>query len=249
MTGRGELIPPRAPARGRVLLWLERALFALAVACLGSYTYVNLHARAAQQEAARQFEASLAQRGVTALPGDAGDRAAASPPGAPPASAPLQLGDVVGRLEVPRLGISVMVLEGDDDGILGQAAGHIPSTALPARSDQNARNDQKARKLLKAAASTNVGIAGHRDTFFRPLKDVRKGDEIRLTTDSGSYLYTVESFQVVSPDRIDVLAPADRPLLTLVTCYPFYYVGHAPSRFIVRAALAGSAGGGAAKAR
>jgi len=241
MTDGGELIPTGA-AHGRVLPWLERALFALALACLGSYAYVNLHARAVQQEAARRFEASLAQRGVTALPGDAGDRTGSAPPGAPP-PAPLQLGDVVGRLEVPRLGISVMVLEGDDDGILAQAAGHIPSTALPARSDQS------ARKLLKAAASTNVGIAGHRDTFFRPLKDVRKGDEIHLTTDSGSYLYTVESFQVVSPDRIDVLAPADRPLLTLVTCYPFYYVGHAPSRFIVRAALAGSAGGGGAKAR
>ncbi len=206
--------------------WLERALFLVAFVCLGSYGYVALHARAVQRDASRRFDASLAARHAE-LPGDAGspgDAEAAEASAIPAPSsgteapaAPLRPGDIVGRLEVPRVGVSVMVLEGDDDDTLSQAAGHIPATGLPSQ------------------PAANVGIAGHRDTFFRPLKDLREGDAIRLTTDTGSYCYSVDSLRIVSPDDVAVLAPVDHPALTLVTCYPFYFVGHAPKRFIVQA--------------
>jgi sortase A len=226
---------PPPSARSAASRWLERALFAIALVCLGTYGYVSLHARVVQHEAARRFDASLAARHA-ALPGDAGDpRAAAGGPGgpggpgggggeapvteaaAPAPAAPLHTGDVIGRLEVPRVGVSVMVLEGDDDDTLSQAAGHIPDTDLPGQPE------------------SNVGIAGHRDTFFRPLMNLRKGDEIRLTTDRGAYRYTVDSIRIVSPDDVAVLDPVDHPVLTLVTCYPFYFVGHAPNRFVVQA--------------
>jgi sortase A len=222
--------PPSVRATWR---WLERALFLVAFLCLGSYVYVALHARVVQHQAARRLEASLARH--AAPPGDAGTARApetgaptgadippAPAPDAGPPPAPLRLGDVVGRLEVPRVGVSVMVLEGDDDGTLSQAAGHIPDTDLPGQPDGN------------------IGIAGHRDTFFRPLMNIRKGDEIHLTTERGAYRYTVDSIRIVTPEEVGVLDPVDHPVLTLVTCYPFYYVGHAPKRFIVQARAMGA---------
>jgi sortase A len=222
---------PEAPppdSRAAAWRWLERTLFLVAFLCLGSYAYVAVHARIVQHEASEQLDASLAQaEQQKVLPGDPGSPDGSGQPttqpeaGAPPPA--LRTGDVVGRLEVPRVGVSVMVLEGDDDGTLSQAAGHIPDTDLP------------------GAPDGNVGIAGHRDTFFRPLKDVRKGDEIVLTTEHGAYRYTVESTRIVKPEDVDVLNPLDHPVLTLVTCYPFYYVGHAPNRFIVQAREIGAA--------
>jgi sortase A len=96
--------------------------------------------------------------------------------------------------------------------------GHIPGTALPGEDG-------------------NIVLAAHRDTFFRPLRNIQKGDEIALTTLSGAYRYRVESIQIVGPDDVGVLSPTKQPTLTLVTCYPFYFVGSAPKRFIVRAGL------------
>jgi sortase A len=124
------------------------------------------------------------------------------------------------RLRVPRLGISVMVAPDVDARSLRRAVGHIPGTARPGEAG-------------------NVGIAGHRDTFFRPLKRVEVGDDVLLTTPDGEHRYVVEWTQIVDPDSVDVLAPTDEAVLTLVTCYPFYYVGHAPERFIVRARRVG----------
>ena len=80
-----------------------------------------------------------------------------------------------------------------------------------------------------------MGLAGHRDTFFRPLKDLRIKDEIQVSTLKGNFKYEVESLRVVEPDNVGVLAPSGENVLTLVTCYPFYYVGPAPKRFVVRA--------------
>lgn len=125
---------------------------------------------------------------------------------------------VIGRLEIPRLGISTVVLEGDDAGALRLGAGHVPGTALP-------------------WWIGNVAIAAHRDTFFRPLRHVRTNDLIRLRTMEGVYDYAVESTEIVHPDEVRVLKASARPELTLVTCYPFYYVGDAPLRFIVHARL------------
>ncbi len=123
---------------------------------------------------------------------------------------------MVGKLEIPRLGLSVMVVEGVGSDDLKRAAGHIPGTAFPGQSG-------------------NVAIAGHRDTFFRPLRLIRANDTITLRTLHGAYRYRVVSTKIVSPDDVEVLNPVGRDTLTLVTCYPFYYIGSAPQRFIVRA--------------
>jgi sortase A len=131
----------------------------------------------------------------------------------PPTVAP---GGLLGRIEIPRLGVSTMVAEGTDASTLRAAVGHIEGTALPGESG-------------------NVGIAGHRDTFFRPLRSIRANDMIVLDTLAGQYRYRVISTKVVSPNDTSVLAPSAGQTLTLVTCYPFYFVGPAPDRFIVRA--------------
>ncbi|MGD1093952.1 MAG: class D sortase [Bryobacteraceae bacterium] len=122
----------------------------------------------------------------------------------------------VTRLEIPRIDLSVMVLEGVQAGTLGKGAGHIPGTAFP--------ND-----------AGNVGIAAHRDSFFRKLRNIRTNDQVTLTTLQGSYQYAVDWTRVVEPTDVSVLSPSSDRILTLVTCYPFYYVGPAPQRFIVRA--------------
>ena len=109
-----------------------------------------------------------------------------------------------------------MVLEGTDAHSLKRGVGHLVSSAVPGEAG-------------------NVVLAGHRDTFFRPLRDVRVGDVIRLSTAESTRRYVVESATVVDPDRTEVLQPTPDPTLTLVTCFPFYFVGHAPERFIVKA--------------
>jgi sortase A len=123
---------------------------------------------------------------------------------------------LIGRMEISRLGLSAVVVEGIGKRTLRRAVGHIPGTALPGQSG-------------------NVGIAGHRDTFFRPLQDIQVDDIITLTTRWGEYRYRVVSSRVVSPDDVAVLHPTSYEVLTLVTCHPFYFVGPAPNRFIVRA--------------
>ncbi len=137
-------------------------------------------------------------------------------PVSPSPSPRLENGRLVGRLSIPRLNVSSMVREGDDEVTLSLALGHIPSTALPGEAG-------------------NVGIAGHRDTIFRPLRGIHKDDLIRFETVSGTHVYQVDSTSIVKPDDVGVLRPNGTPQLTLVTCYPFYYVGSAPDRFIVSA--------------
>lgn len=125
-------------------------------------------------------------------------------------------GDVIGEMTIPRLGLKTIVVEGQSAKVLRRAIGHLPETALP-------------------GAPGNVALAGHRDGFFRPLRDIRLGDAIALETYDGEFVYQVESTEVVSPSDVQVLQPSRENSLTLVTCYPFYYVGAAPMRFIVRA--------------
>jgi len=132
----------------------------------------------------------------------------------------LSRGDVIGELEIPRLDISVAIFEGDDAGILKLGAGHIPKTALP-------------------PGSGNIGIAAHRDTYFRPLRLIRVNDLIELKTSAGASRYAVTETKIVRPSDIGVLAKAPGRDLTLVTCYPFYYIGSAPERFIVHARKVG----------
>jgi sortase A len=128
----------------------------------------------------------------------------------------LAANELVGRIEIPRLNISAVVREGADHKTLKNAAGHLPGTPLPGQQG-------------------NVAIAAHRDTFFRALKGVRKGDEISVVTPSGTFEYQVESMKIVLPTNVEVIEPTKESALTLITCYPFYYVGSAPKRFIVRA--------------
>jgi sortase A len=123
---------------------------------------------------------------------------------------------IIGEISVPRLRISAMVREGIDRSTLELAVGHIPGTALP---------DHPG----------NVGVAGHRDTFFRQLQDLKNRDRIRFSTPQGDFKYEVESMMVVEPDDVEVLAQSQDKVLTMVTCYPFHYIGTAPRRFIVRA--------------
>jgi sortase A len=131
-----------------------------------------------------------------------------------PSPAPLAV------LRIPKIRLEAPVLPGTDDRTLDRAVGHIEGTAKP-------------------GTDGNAGIAGHRDGFFRGLKDIAPGDVIELDTLQGKDAYRVERTWVVDPEDVSVLAQTPARTLTLVTCYPFYYVGSAPRRFIVRAVLAG----------
>jgi len=125
---------------------------------------------------------------------------------------------VLGRIEIPRIGVTAIVREGDDDTTLAIAVGHISGTARPGERG-------------------NMALAGHRDSFFRALRGIQLQDTIRIVTPERSYEYAVDSTEVVDPEDTTVLDPTSGTVLSLVTCYPFNYVGHAPSRFIVRASL------------
>jgi sortase A len=129
---------------------------------------------------------------------------------------PIAIGGVMGRVEIRRLGVSVIVAEGVDQGTLRRAAGHIPGTAQPGEAG-------------------NVAISAHRDTFFRPLRNIRQNDVVRVTTMAGNYDYRVVATKITEPSDVSVLASNGQQTLTLITCYPFYFVGSAPKRFIVQA--------------
>lgn len=132
---------------------------------------------------------------------------------------PPAIGSALSELSIPRLSLSVMILEGTDARTLRLGVGHIENTALPGEVG-------------------NAAIAGHRDTFFRPLRNIRVGDDIFLTTRRAQLHYQVASLDVVRPDDVSVLRPTAESTLTLVTCYPFWVLGHAPDRFVVRATRA-----------
>jgi sortase A len=124
---------------------------------------------------------------------------------------------LIGRVAIPRLGLTTIVIEGSDRAALRRAAGHVPGTPLPGQAG-------------------NTAITGHRDTFCRPLRNIQRDDLIRFETPQGEYLYRVVSLSIVGPEDLRVLDSDGGETLTLITCYPFYFVGGAPRRFIVRAA-------------
>lgn len=126
---------------------------------------------------------------------------------------------LLGRLEIPSIQLTVMVREGVDTASLRKAAGHLPSSPLPGELG-------------------NVVVLGHRDTFFRPLRRIAQGDGIRVKTRSGSFQYVVDSIQVVPPEQsLDFTEDRSAESMTLITCFPFDYVGPAPRRFVVRARM------------
>jgi LPXTG-site transpeptidase (sortase) family protein len=213
----------------RVFLCAEYVFLSIAIVALAAYMYVLLDSTLYQAYAEWRFEQQLDGRSGTVFgflvdrlgirraedetPAMTKDEEAQPPPGLP---AQPEKGAVLGRLEIPRLRVSVMVREGVDDATLRKALGHVPGTAIPGRTG-------------------NVAVSGHRDTFFRPLRFIRKDDVIRFVTEQGRFEYLVESTRVVTPKNVEVLNATAQPTMTLITCYPFYYLGHAPKRFIVRA--------------
>ena len=181
--------------------WTQWVLFAVAIVMLGYCAFVAVDTWVFQQQ-----ESAALARFVPEGPATSSET--------PPAT--IGPDGLIGRLEIPHLELSVVVLEGTRSKTLRRAVGHISGTALPGHAG-------------------NVGIAGHRDTFFRPLRNIQPDDLITFTTPRGEYRYRVVSTKVVSPDNVAVLNSDGNEVLTLVTCYPFYYVGPAPDRFIVRA--------------
>ncbi len=125
------------------------------------------------------------------------------------------VGSLVGRIQIPRLKLSAVIFEGTDDVTLDRGVGHLAGSAIPGETG-------------------NLVLAGHRDTFFRPLKKIREGDEIDVTGPEGVSRYRVEFTQIVAPEATEVLRSTGGATLTLITCYPFRYIGNAPDRFIVR---------------
>jgi len=136
----------------------------------------------------------------------------------PPAQGPRVVaeGDVIGEMKIPRLAFETILVQGESPKVLRRAVGHLPQTALPGEPG-------------------DVALAGHRDSFFRPLRGIQPGDMITIKTLDGEFEYQVQWTEVVLPSDVQVLRPSSENTLTLVTCFPFYFVGPAPKRFIVRA--------------
>ena len=227
-------------------------LFLIGCFALGYYAFDILDARFFQDEQSRQFDQALrdahdnsvASSAANQTPADElraealadlksrGQKTSASPampafaesathslaePDVPAENIPL------GRIEIASIGLTAMIQEGTSNRTLQRGVGHITGTAL-------------------LGASGNVGLAAHRDTFFRKLRDIQAGEDIKLTTLNGSVLYRVELISIVEPEDSRVLSDSGENILTLVTCYPFSYVGPAPKRFIVRARQISSTG-------
>ena len=223
--------------------WIERLLLIVGVACLGIYGFAFVDARLFEAEQNRRLDQELQEKAAerkhasAARPQKAAEKAEKAED-APPAAETdsfasfgkggrdqddelLRYGDgeLLGRIRIPSTDVSAIFLEGISHRTLRHGVGHIPGTSLPSET------------------AGNVGIAGHRDSFFRGLKDIDKDDIIEVTTLDGTWRYRVEWTRVVRPSDTTVLSGTEGPSLTLVTCYPFYYVGSAPKRFIVRAHL------------
>jgi len=193
-----------------VIRWLQRAMILAAAACAAwlfvawkDATFFQLYARTELRDLVTDT------RGPQT--------------GLPDAPAPLhRVESVIGVLDVPRLALSVVAVEGDDERTLRVAAGHLPDTPLPWQEG-------------------NASFAGHRDTFFRALRELRVGDDLELATTHGTFRYRVTRTLIVAPSDVSVLEPGDATALTLITCYPFTFLGAAPLRFVVQAERVGHA--------
>ena len=197
--------------RDSLLRWLERGLLGVGLALAAWCAAVLVEARFYKQLPVPASYGPLKVTQTVILPGEGG--------GSTPTPAP-SAGALIGRLEAPTVKMSATVLEGSDDGTLSRGAGHIEDTPFPGQPG-------------------NVGIAGHRDTTFRALRHIHVGDALEYKTADRLYRYRISKTLIVGPDDVYVLDPTPQPALTLVTCYPFEFIGHAPKRFIIRADLVG----------
>ena len=195
----------------RVVRCIERGLVIIGVTCVVWVAATSLSALVNQVEKS----ASLERRDRSLDPPEAVGAAHG-------VETPVEASDPIGRLDIPRIGLSVVVAEGDHEQTLNVAVGHLPDTPLPWQEG-------------------NTALAGHRDTFFRPLRRIQAGDEIRFATRRGTFRYRVIRHTVVEPDELWVLDASSAAALTLITCYPFDFVGPAPRRFIVHAERIGNA--------
>jgi len=192
----------RSGARGRLfLLQTQRLLFVAGALAVSFVALTLLHAKLYQESAEttleKQIDAQQQHRVILS-------------------AAVVNQGDILGRIEIPRLSLTIAILEGTSAQTLRLGVGHIRGTALPGEPG-------------------NSGIAGHRDTFFRPLREIRTNDEIRIQTSAGVSRYQVDWMRVVAPDDTGILGPTTKPSITLITCYPFHLIGAAPERFAVHA--------------
>ncbi len=184
------------------LIWAGTA----ALACVGgAMGYAAIY----QQYQSRTLERIIAARPLAAAATRVDSTDSAYGPN-------LRKGDPVGRLEIPRLGMSIVVFHGVDEKTLTLGVGHVPGTPLP-------------------GVEGNVALAAHRDTFFRPIKDIEPGDGITFSSEYGRFEYVVDSTEIVGPEETHVMESRGYGELTLITCYPFYFVGAAPERFVVHA--------------
>ena len=202
--------------RRRLLVAVERTSWTLGVVGLAGLALFHVRSATSTQHDLDRFAAIQAAARQPGTP----DQSLWSPVRVTAWRAALTEPAPLAVVRIPKIQLEVPVLPGTDDRTLDRGVGHIADTALP-------------------GTDGNSGIAGHRDGFFRGLKDIVPGDEIELETLRGKEIYRVDRTWVVNPEDVAVLDPTLTRSLTLVTCYPFYYVGAAPQRFIVRAVLAG----------
>ena len=192
---------------------IGRLFLAIGLACVIFYSVVTVHTWRVQERAKSDVEELLA-------PAPAAVRERAPSVAKPPKS-----GEIIGRVDIPRLALSAAIAEGDDDQTLRGAVGHLPDTPLPWH------------------RRGNVALAAHRDGLFRPLEKIRLEDDVKVVTGRGEFHYRVKKTHIVDPHDVWVIAPTERPTITLITCYPFSFVGNAPRRFIVQAELVEDIGG------
>ena len=217
---RQKFFPPRT---GSYIRWSRNAFFIIGILALGYVGFALIDTSIYQADETRRFEQALKDSRPSV--GSSKDLHPSAIPPAPaepdresdksPAIARRE-GAPLGRIEISRIGLAAIILDGIDESTLRRAVGHIPGTSLPGEKG-------------------NVALAGHRDSFFRALRNIRKDDEITLTTLAGSHRYQVHATKIVAPDDTEALEGSYDDILTLVTCYPFNFVGSAPKRFIVRA--------------
>ena len=207
----------------QVTRWLERLLLIVGFVCLGYYGYQTLEARHYQREQTAAIEQRLAQRTSSAQAIAAPSAPSAPAPSAPSAPAPsapsapnAPSAPSFALLTIPRLNLSTPVASGDSSEVLDVAVGHLRDTPLPWEPG-------------------NSAFAGHRDGLFRPLRNIRVGDDVIVRAEQGEFVYRVYETKIVRPDDLSVLAPSEGHRLTLITCYPFNFIGNAPKRFIVHA--------------
>jgi sortase A len=204
--------------RQRTLRWMELTAWGLGLLLLATYGTMRVHGGVMQRQDLQRFNQAK-QDAVSTIPGEI-DTSLWSETRIEKYNRSLEHDSPLplAMLRIPSIRLEVPVLDGTDDFTLNRAVGRIAATARPGEPG-------------------NIGIAGHRDGFFRDLKDLSPGDVIELVTLHETARYTVKEIRIVSPETVEVLDPTSEPTLTLVTCYPFYFIGPAPQRYIIRAVL------------